>query len=45
MSGLFVKGIANVEGIARRFDLLFLFVDVVRPVVERSQVILDMVRS
>lgn len=34
--GLFVKAIANVEGIARRLDPLFPFVDVARPVVEKS---------
>lgn len=34
--GLFVKAVANVEGIARRLDPLFPFVDVARPVVERS---------
>lgn len=34
--GLFVKAIANVEGIARRLDPLFPFVTVARPVVERS---------
>jgi ubiquinone biosynthesis protein len=34
--GLFVKAMANVEGIARRLDPLFPFVDVARPVVERS---------
>jgi len=34
--GLFVKTIANVEGIARRLDPLFPFVEVARPVVERA---------
>ncbi len=34
--GLFVKAIANVEGIARQLDPQFAFVDVARPVVERS---------
>jgi ubiquinone biosynthesis protein len=51
--GLFVKAIANVEGIARSLDPLFPFVDVARPVVERSlqqrmfgsQVVPDMARS
>ncbi|NDJ19354.1 ABC1 kinase family protein [Myxacorys almedinensis] len=51
--GLFVKAIANVEGIARRFDPLFPFVDVARPVVEQSlqrrmfgdQIVPDIARS
>ncbi len=34
--GLFVKAMANVEGIARSLDPLFPFVEVARPVVERS---------
>ncbi|MEC4819701.1 MAG: AarF/ABC1/UbiB kinase family protein [Scytonema sp. PMC 1069.18] len=34
--GLFVKAVANVEGIARRLDPVFPFVDVARPVVEKS---------
>jgi len=34
--GLFVKTVANVEGIARRLDPLFPFVEVARPVVERA---------
>jgi predicted unusual protein kinase regulating ubiquinone biosynthesis (AarF/ABC1/UbiB family) len=34
--GLFAKAITNVEGIARRLDPLFPFVDVARPVIERS---------
>ncbi len=33
--GLFVKAIANVEGIARSLDPMFPFVEVARPVVER----------
>lgn len=51
--GLFVKAIANVEGIARNLDPLFPFVEVARPVVERSlqdrlfgaQVVPDIARS
>lgn len=34
--GLFVKAIANTEGIARRLDPLFPFVEVARPVVEQA---------
>ncbi|AFY70702.1 ABC-1 domain-containing protein [Thalassoporum mexicanum PCC 7367] len=34
--GLFVKAIANVEGIARNLDPLFPFIDVARPVVEKA---------
>ena len=34
--GLFVKAIANVEGIARQLDPQFSFVEVARPVVEKS---------
>ncbi len=34
--GLFTKAIANVEGIARHLDPLFPFVEVARPVIERS---------
>ncbi len=34
--GLFVKAIANVEGIARKLDPQFAFVEAARPVVERS---------
>jgi len=34
--GLFVKTIANVEGIARQLDPLFPFVEVARPIVERA---------
>jgi predicted unusual protein kinase regulating ubiquinone biosynthesis (AarF/ABC1/UbiB family) len=34
--GLFAKAVTNVEGIARRLDPLFPFVDVARPVIERS---------
>lgn len=34
--GLFVKAIANVEGIARMLDPRFAFVEAARPVVERS---------
>lgn len=34
--GLFVKAIANVEGIARQLDPQFAFVEAARPVVERS---------
>jgi ubiquinone biosynthesis protein len=34
--GLFVKAIANVEGIARRLDPLFPFIDVAKPVVEKA---------
>jgi len=34
--GLFVKAIANVEGIARRLDPLFPFVEVARPIVEQA---------
>lgn len=34
--GLFTKAVANVEGIARQLDPLFPFVEVARPVIERS---------
>lgn len=34
--GLFAKAVTNVEGIARRLDPLFPFVDVARPVIERA---------
>ncbi len=34
--GLFVKTIANVEGIARQLDPLFPFVEVARPIVEQA---------
>ncbi len=34
--GLFVKAVANVEGIARTLDPMFPFVEVARPVVERA---------
>lgn len=34
--GLFTKAIANVEGIARRLDPLFPFVEVAQPVIEKS---------
>ncbi|WP_026735375.1 ABC1 kinase family protein [Fischerella sp. PCC 9605] len=34
--GLFVKTIANIEGIARQLDPLFPFVEVARPIVERA---------
>ena len=34
--GLFVKAVANVEGIARRLDPLFPFIEVARPIVEQA---------
>jgi len=51
--GLFTKAVANVEGLARRLDPLFPFVDVARPVIERSiqqrllgpQIVQDVTRS